>query len=314
VSGFFRSLRSSLHGEVSTADVEARRRAGAVAYGLVEEADAVEGDDRGTQLFRVCAWNAFALQTIADRLVDADAAADPGTAGYVPRSTLLYVEACLDPVADWIRQARVAQNDPFARVGSLPSRLPRWYHDESTRPSELQGLRAAYEVLQARTEGRVLALPPERTRESGELRRVCAEMTSAAEYAGAIGSRGAGAVDRGEARARLLDALEHAFLLGQLLAMPTLAEIARVRQDRNEALPLAEHPSWLEICTGWPVRDREGVMLGFVVRIRGDRDLGVFDGVEVAPGVASAALHIPAAAIAAIGRGEIALAVAKADL
>jgi hypothetical protein len=315
VSGLLRWLRSSLHGEVSIADLEARRRAGQAAYGLVDEADSVHGDDRSAQLFRLCAWNAFALQSIVDNLIEADATFDPGTAGYVPRSTLLYVGACLDEVPNWIMQARVVQNDPTARsAGGLPARLPAWRHDEPTRPSELHGLRSAYEVLQARTEGRVLALPPEQTRASVELRRVCSEMKSAAEYAEAIGTRHVGAVDRGEARWRFVDALQHAFLLGQLLALPTLCEAARVRQDHDEHLPLAEHPSWLQIGPGWPVVDRDGVALGLVYRVRGDRDTGEFEGVDIAPSVGSADVHIPPAAIETIGRGEIKLSVTKAEL
>ncbi len=315
MSGLLRWLRSSLHGEVSTAELEARRRAGRAAYGLIEEADGLQGEDRGAQLFRLCAWNAFALQSIADNLIDADAASEPATAGYVPRSTLLYVAACLDEVPNWIKQARVVQNDPAARpAGGLPARLPVWHHDEPTRPGELHGLRVAFEVLQARTEGRVLALPPERTRVSVELRRVCSEMKSAAEYAEAIGARHVGAVDRGEARWRLVDALQHAYLLGQLLALPTLCEAARVRQDHDEHLPLAEHPSWLQIGPGWPVVDRDGVALGLVYRVCGDRDTGEFEGVDVAPSLGSADVHIPPGAIATIGRGEIKLSVAKAEL
>lgn len=315
MSGLLRWLRSSLHGEVSTADLDARLRAGRAAYGLVEEADSLQGDDRGAQLFRLCAWNAFALQSIADNLIEADAASDPGTAGYVPRSTLLYAAACLDEVPTWIMQARIFQNDSSARAaGDLPARLPRWRHDEPTRPSELHGLRAAYEVLQARTEGRVLGLPPEQTRASVELRRVCAEMKSAAEYAAAIGARPVGAVDRGEARWRFVDALQRAFLLGQLLALPTLCEATRIRRDYDEEVPLAEHPSWLQIATGWPVFDRDGVPLGLVYRVCGDRDTGAFEGVDIAPSVASAGVHIPPSAIAAIGRGEIKLSVAKAEL
>jgi hypothetical protein len=315
VAGLLRWLRSSLHGEVSTAELEARLRAGRAAYGLVEEADSLQGDDRGTQLFRLCAWNAFALQAIADNLIEADAAADPGTAGYVPRSTLLYVAACVDEVPNWIKEARVCQNDPSVRpAGGLPARLPTWHHDEPTRPSELHGLRAAYEVLQARTEGRVLALPHEQTRASVELRRVCAEMKSAAEYAAAVGTRYVGAVDRGEARWRFVDALQHAFLLGQLLALPTLVEVARVRQDEDEHRPLAEQLSWLHIGPGWPVADRDGVALGLVYRVCGDRDTGEFDGVDVASTAGSAGVHIPPGAIETIGRGELKLSVTKSEL
>ena len=100
MSGFLTWLRSSFRGEVSTAELVARRGAGTAAYSLAEEAAAAEGDDRGTRLFRACAWNAFALQTIAEQMVEADAAGDPGTAGYVPPSTLHFASDCLDRVPD----------------------------------------------------------------------------------------------------------------------------------------------------------------------------------------------------------------------
>src|SRR6184192_3142821 len=145
MSVFLRWIRSSLHGEVSAAELQARRAAGTAAYALIEEAAAAEGADRGTRLFRLCAWNAFALQALADQLLDVDTADDPATAGYVPRSTLGFASACLDEVPHWIRQARVVQSDPTARIGgTLPARLPPWRHDEPTRQSELHGLRSGY--------------------------------------------------------------------------------------------------------------------------------------------------------------------------
>ena len=44
-----RWLRSTLRGEVSTADLESRRRAGALAYSLAEEADEIAATDRAEQ-------------------------------------------------------------------------------------------------------------------------------------------------------------------------------------------------------------------------------------------------------------------------
>jgi len=312
-------IRSLLRGEVSTAGIEARRRAGMAAYSLAEEAEAVEGDERGTCLFRLCAWNAFALQTIAETLLDVDAADHPATAGYVPASTFRFVDACLDEVPDWIRRARVVEGDPDARVGAaLPARLPRWRHDEPTTPGELHGLRRAYESLEPRVESSlqeaVAAAPASRSREIGELRRVRAEMASAAEYAETIRRRNAGPVDRGEARWRLLDALEHAYLLGQLLAVPTLVEVERVREDRDEELPLAQEASWLQIGPGWPVVDSDDVHLGVVQRVRGDRATGAFEGLDVDSSIASGLLHVPAGAVAGIGAGEIRLSVRRAEL
>jgi len=310
-----RRLRASIAGEVSSADLDRRRAAGAAAYGLAEEADAAAGDDRGTQVFRLCAWNAFALQTIAESLLDADTEADPATAGYVPRSTLDYAGACLDEVAEWLREARIVQSDAGSRISArLPARLPRWHRDEPTKESELAGLRRAFETLAARAESAVGAAAAAHQAEAGTLRRVCAEMKVAAEYAGAIGAHGAGAVDRGEARSRLLDALEHAYLLGQLTVLPSLCEVTRVAQDRAEGLPLADAPSWLQIGPGWPVLDPAGVRIGNVIRVAGDRDTGEFEGLEIAADVGDAGVFVPEAAIAAIGRGEIRIHATRAEL
>ena len=87
-----------------------------------------------------------------------------------------------------------------------------------------------------------------------------------------------------------------------------------MRRNHDEHLPLAEHPSWLQIGPGWPVVDRDGVALGLVYRVWGDRLTGEFGGVDIAPSVGSADLRIPPAAIDTIGRGEIKLSVAKAEL
>jgi hypothetical protein len=317
--GLLRSLRAAFRGEVSAVELDARRRAGAAAYSLIEETGSAAGDDRGSRLFRLCAWNAFALQTIADTLIDVDSRDDPGTAGYVPRSTLQYANACLDEVASWIRCARVVQSDPAARLpGRFPSSLPAWHHDEPTTRIELHALRTAYEALEPRVESELEAFGRSagagRGRELAQLRRVLAEMASAAEYAAALLRPDSGPVDRGEARSLLLDALQHAFLLGQLLAVPTLVEVTRVRQDRADELPLSADASWLQIGPGWPVLDCDGVSIGRVGRVHGDRATGEFGGLEVDVGIGSSDLDVQPGAVARIGAGEITLSIRRDDL
>src|SRR5436309_15448840 len=185
-----RWLRSTLRGEVSTADLESRRRAGALAYSLAEEADEIAATDRAARLFKLCAWNAFALQTIADTLIDCDAQDDPATARYVPRSTLLYATACVDQVPRWISCARVVRDDPDAQLAApLPASLPPWRYDESTTRGELHGLRTAYEALQPRVETGLQSLTAAQTVDAsrlGQMRRTLAEMRSSAEYGEAI--------------------------------------------------------------------------------------------------------------------------------
>jgi hypothetical protein len=275
-----------VRGEVSTGDLEARRRAGAIAYSLAEEADALEGTDRSAQLFRLCAWNAFAYQTIVDTLIESDARTDPPTAGYVPRSTLLFAGPCVDFVPTWIRYARMAQGDPDLHLGGrLPASLPEWRYDEPTTGSELVGLRAAYEALQPRVETSLQALAASGTvgpHALAQMRRMLAEMTSAAEYACALLRPGLGPVDRGEVRWRLLGALGQALDLGQVLAMPSLMEVVRAQRRRNDDVPISEGLSWLEIEPGWHVFDRARQNIGRVARVRGDRATGELAGIDIA--------------------------------
>jgi hypothetical protein len=305
-----RWLRSTLRGEVSTADLESRRRAGALAYSLAEEADAVTETDRGAQLFRLCAWNAFALQTIADTLIDCDTQDDPATAGYVPRSTLRYATACVEQVPTWIRCARVVRGDPDARLAAgLPAALPPWVYDEPTTRGELHGLRTAYEALQPRVETGLQAAAVEPAR-LGQMRRMLAEMTSAAEYAGAILRPNIGPVDRGEVRARLLNALSHAFELGQVLALPTLTDV--VQRHREE--PIARTLTWLDVDTDCVIIDCAGQRVGFVQRVRGDRTTGEFRGIDVNIGSERPDLFVAPTAVVAVRPGEVVLSVTREEL
>jgi hypothetical protein len=313
-----RWLRSTLRGEVSTADLESRRRAGAIAYSLAEEADALDGDDRGAQLFRLCAWNAFALQTIADTLIDCDTEDDPATAGYVPRSTLRYATACVDHVPRWINCARVVRDDPEARLAApLPASLPPWRYDESTTAGELHGLRTAYEALQPRVETALQALAVAQSVEAarlGQMRRMLAEMRSSAEYAEALMRPNLGPVDRGEVRAGLLTALRRAFELGQVLVVPTLTDVVRTHSPERDEPSIAATPSWLDLDTKCIVLDSTGHRIGFVQRARGDRTTGELRGIEVSVGAGHADLFVPSAAVAAIRPGEVVLSVAREEL
>jgi hypothetical protein len=313
-----RWLRSTLRGEVSIADLESRRRAGAIAYSLAQEADGVADTDRGARLFKLCAWNAFALQTIADTLIDCDAQDDPGTAGYVPRSTLRYATACVEQVPRWISCARVVRDDPAARLAApLPASLPPWRYDESTTPGELHGLRTAYEALQPRVETALQALAAAQTVDParlGQMRRMLAEMRSSAEYAEAIMRPNLGPVDRGEVRARLLVALRNAFELGQVLVVPTLTDVVQTHSPERDDPSIAATPSWLDLDTNCLVLDSAGRRVGFVQRVRGDRATGELHGIEVGGGTAHADLFVPSAAVAAIRPGEVVLSIRQEEL
>jgi hypothetical protein len=305
-----RWLRSTFRGEVSTGELEARRRAGAIAYSLAEEADATDGDDRSARLFRLCAWNAFAFQTIVDTMIECDARDDPATAGYVPRSTLRFTSPCADLVPRWIRYARMAQGDPDLKLADrLPASLPKWRHDEPTTRGELVGLRTAYEALQPRVETSLQALAAGETEAHtlAQLRRMLAEMTSAAEYAAALMRPDLGPVDRGEVRFHLLEALRRVLELGQVLALPSLLEVVNAQRLDDDDIPLAAGLSWLAIQPGWLVLDSTRARVGMVARVRGDRLTGELAAVEVSTAADRPDLVVAPEEIATIADCEIVL-------
>jgi hypothetical protein len=158
----------------------------------------------------------------------------------------------------------------------------------------------------------LIARAPEGSLSIAKIRQTYADMKSAADYANAISLPHVSAVDRGEARWRLLSALESAFALGQLVALPTLANMVASRDDVLRP-PLIEGPSWLSVESGWAVLDSDGICVGFVQHVHGDRDTGEFECVDVASNVTTRTFSIPAASVSAINAGEIRLSVSRAQ-
>jgi hypothetical protein len=190
-------LIGTARGELSASGLDGLRQAGSWAYSLADEADRIREEagadpwqrERGTQLFLVCAWIAFALQTAADQLVDSDARADPLTAGLLPEATLAFTQACYVQAITWVRHARCVQADAAYRVNvPLPAALPPWQQSAQTSDVHLRGLRDAYEAVAPRAEfelGRLAAAtPPERTGALADLKLLAAQMRTALEFAG----------------------------------------------------------------------------------------------------------------------------------
>jgi hypothetical protein len=98
-----------MHGEVGAATIEAYRRAGAAAYSDQADAERVRSElvlsgrsiwtaplHQASQL--LCAWNAFALQTLGDELVEADYRAEIDAAVAARR---LVVAGTIRPTANY---------------------------------------------------------------------------------------------------------------------------------------------------------------------------------------------------------------------
>jgi hypothetical protein len=155
-----------MHGEVGAATVEAYRRAGAAAYSDQADAERVRSElvlsghsiwtappHQASQL--LCAWNAFALQTLGDELVEADYRADPRTVGYLPKVTAEQAAAFLGEVEHWSARARRAACDETYDVTTeicVPAPLPGWVKAEPCPRAHLDAMRAAAQAMRGRIE------------------------------------------------------------------------------------------------------------------------------------------------------------------
>jgi hypothetical protein len=173
----------------------------------------------------LCAWNAFALQTLGDAILDADYEANPATRGFVSPLSARQAQGFYAGVEGWLTRARQARADPgFLLEVPVPAQLPEWV-DSTLEPLPaplVQGLLRAMRSLEEQLAA-VITLLPRAGRPSWEaqLERVLQRYGSARSKA-----RRAMVVHR-TASARELDpellpcargAIEIFYELGQLIA------------------------------------------------------------------------------------------------
>jgi hypothetical protein len=234
---FLTRLRAGLAGERDTVYLEALRAAGRVAYDEILAADELR--QRAPSLWNVpvaaasqllAAWNAFVLQTLGETFLDADYAARPGTAGYVPAVTFDQAAAWLTAVGDWVSRARQARANPeydLALHTVLPAPLPTVAEPPVCPPEHLTALRAAAVPVREHVEVALHALvrpgvPPQYESAVNRLHQDAAAAAAAADYAAGLhtGRHHAGLHELIEQNLRR--ALELWFRVGQLAAMPSL--------------------------------------------------------------------------------------------
>lgn len=254
--GLVTRLAAALHGEVAATTVEAYRRAGSVAYQDMTDAEQLRGSlaESGGGLWAatpaqasrlLCAWNAFALQTLGDELVEADYRADPRTAGFLPPVTAEQAAAFLGEVEDWSGRARRAASDTTYDVTAeiaVPIPLPAWVKAEPCPPAHLAAMLAAARAMRGRAEAALADLtrtaPPQGKEEAaGRLQGMAAEADSVTGFGEALWSPGATAEVHERVENSLRRGIDAYYRLGQLLAMPALL-------DRREiaAVPVAAKP------------------------------------------------------------------------
>ena len=313
-------LAGTVRGEFSTSGLDGLREAGGAAYSLADEAEGLRQapgwdpwrQERTTQLFLVCAWNAFALQAVADHVLDLDADA----AELAPATTLAFARRCYPDVTSWIERARFAQANPAYRVDvPLPTQLHAWPVFEQPRADHIRALRRAYDAIAPRAEydGQRLAetAAPADARQLGEVRLLETQMQAAAELAARLGARAQGREQLAEVRDALLEALHCAYALGQVAAMPSLVERLHLAGRRADpSSPVA--PAAVEV--GWPVVDPSGTRIGTVARLEGEPTLGNVTGLVISLGAFSADRRVRLDQLGTVMPGLVRLTAGKADL
>jgi hypothetical protein len=76
---------------------------------------------------------------------------------------------------------------------------------------------------------------------------------------------------------------------------------------------MADPVSWLQIEPGWSVVTSDGIAIGTVAQIEGDKQDDIFDGLAVASGSPQQISYVPGEQVGAIYPGEVTLKIASAD-
>ncbi|PZS19961.1 MAG: hypothetical protein DLM54_06195, partial [Acidimicrobiales bacterium] len=227
-------MKAATHGEVSREGLDPYRAAGAGVYEYVLEVDSLRKQSPNSpnlQAAMLAGWVAFALQVMGDEMLDADAVLDPSTAHYVPRITAAQVAAFYQEVQGWMARGMAAKANPSYRLDvPVPAALPPWMVVEPCPHAHLRALRQAAGRLRDQTE--VVTAGFDAAGLDSHARDLVAqgsaEAASAADYANSLwgATSGPPPPQMHEAiEGNLKRAAAGYFYLGQLLAMPSLADV-----------------------------------------------------------------------------------------
>ena len=178
----------------------------------------------------LCAWNAFALQTLGDKFLEADYSLNPVTAGFVPPVTAEQVLAFYSQVEGWLNRAQQAHSNPGYRLDvGVPADLPVWSEIEPCPNAHLEGMRAAMRALRAHAETALgffeaMGAPPNKQATIHQARQLWAAATTTARYAEDLWGGTPAAELHEQIEDHLKEAIERLYRLGQMLAVPALLE------------------------------------------------------------------------------------------
>jgi hypothetical protein len=246
--GLVTRLVSALRGEIAADTIEAYRRAGGAAYQDLYDAEQVRESlaADGTSLWDatpgqssqlLCAWNAFALQTLGDELVEADYRADPYTVGYLPPVTAEQAGKFLGEVEQWSARARRAASDPgydITAETALPVSLPEWVEAEPCPRAHLDAMLAATRAIRGRAEAALADLirtdPPSGKRKAvARLQGMAAEADAVTGFGESLWSPNASREVHERVENSLCRGIAAYYKLGQLLAAPVLLDRPEIK-------------------------------------------------------------------------------------
>ena len=231
-------VRAALGGEVPAGTAESYRRAGGAVFDLyvgveqrrseLTEAHADLWDlDAATHAQFLCCWNAFALQTLGDAFLEADYRADPKTVGFLPRVTERQALAFYTEVEPWVSRAHQAQSNPqYTFDVMIPALLPPWVEVDPCPHAHLDAMLAACATMREHAELAVAdaerAAADNHPQDLAQLRQALAAVTSAADHAASLDHHNAPRELHERIERAIKGAIEDAYRLGQLAAMPKL--------------------------------------------------------------------------------------------
>lgn len=193
----------------------------------------------------LCAWNAYALRSLADAYITAETGSAMTQTGYLARVTADQVSRLLADAPAWSGLARRAAADPgfdVATEAPLPARLPAWVIVEPCPRSHLEAMQAGTAALLERVEAAFADLDPLASQSPNagsvaRLRGLLAELQGRIQAGPTHGGGTVRASMHEAAEAGLRDGAARCFALGQLMARPRLL-------DRPSAPASYSVPPW----------------------------------------------------------------------
>jgi hypothetical protein len=205
VDQFFCFIRADMR----VSEIDPYRRAGADAYELIDEVPPAS-------CARLAAWNAFLLQVYGDNLVAAGS-----HSRYVMTDIGIFAREIYQLANTWLNEVRKAQASASYRfIFNLPYHLPHWQERYRT-DEQLRAMRETLETGRTRVASDVEHLAGDDTHV--QLLRVrLAQVDSEVQYVQRLWTRKPTPELRLTLGDTLAAALDHAYEIGQLLALPEL--------------------------------------------------------------------------------------------